>query len=47
MVKMFRTIKRTVLFLFGVLLILCGVKGNLVGDGVVADTESSRATQEA
>lgn len=44
---MFRTMKRTILFLFGVLLILCGVKGNLTGNGMNAGSGDSSTTQKA
>lgn len=47
MKKVLRTITRTVLFLFGVLLILWGGKGNLANDEMGADDRGDRTTQQA
>ncbi|MFV0419995.1 MAG: hypothetical protein ACK5KT_14845 [Dysgonomonas sp.] len=47
MKRVLRTITRTILFLFGVLLILWGGKGNLTNNGIIADSTGEKTTLEA
>lgn len=47
MLRMLQTIRKIVLFLFGVLLILSGIRGNLVDNESISQSEGSRAAQEA